>query len=1129
MKSRSLFIALVFFLSVWASADDGAPVKLAALPALSPDGSSLVFVMDRDLWSVPTTGGRATRLTQHPAYDTRPMFSPDGSQLAFASNRGDSWQSYVMPSSGGMARQATFHSEGSTVLDWYPDGKDLLVRGDRDYSGYKQTRFFKVAVDERRAEELLFDAYGGDASLSPDGSRLLFTRWGVDLYRKGYRGSSASQIWLYDFECGEFRRVCDDPSGCRSPLWKPDGDGFYFLTQRGDGCFNLWEHDLDGGKERQLTHFEDASVILPGISRDGGTIVFRQLFDFYRIDPRAPDSLAKLEITVSADDLEPETRRRWYDKAWNNDSYGTVDFSDDALELCFIVGGDLWVMDTVLREPRLVCGETGTHEREAVFGPDGEAIYFLRDDGLGVNIWRARRKDDALYWWQNSEFELEQITDDRLYRFNLGLSPTGERLSVVQDNYELWTYDLNGEDRRRLAKSPQKIYYDWGPKGEWLVASMRDSWGNSDVWMLSESNVRAPYNLSRHPGGDSNARWSPDGRIIAFTGQRFDDQVDIFYVYLKKEDEMKSERERRLQEAIESMESKRKPKDKPEKKPKDEKHLSPDVGGPESPELTASDGRAADGEPKGEQADAVAVSDAGDDGAAEEDTGTEIDFERLSERVHRIRMPGSTPSHLFWSYDSKALAFETSVNGKHGTYKLVFDGSMKPILMNSATGEQARWLEDGSRIVWMRGGVPAIYARKLPFKIYQKTNIPEYKRLAFRIAWRNLRDRFYDPALNRLDWEEIRVKYEDMAAETASWDAFERAIEMLFGELNASHLGLRRDGGEGKEWYEEYSSGQWKTRTAHLGLIFDEDWQGPGLKVAHVVVGGPSYTGADEIEAGDLVVGIEGVDVNPGDDLTAILNGPHKRVVGLSIEKATGELREVEIEPVGYKDARDLIREEWLSDMSDEVERLSDGRLGYLNIEKMNKPSLRRFEHEIFARGFGRDGLVIDVRNNGGGFIADQLLAVLCHPEHAFTIPRGGKRSYQQGYLNTTIWTKPIVVLCNQYSASNAEIFCHAIQSMGRGPVVGVPTRGAVISTPRERLLDIGVMQMPNRGWFLPNGLDMEIQPCVPDHIVEPMPGDIPAGRDPQLAKAVEVLLEELRGQEPPTKPVYASEQRLSE
>lgn len=1125
MRTRIVATVLLFVLCSIPTRADKVPVKLASLPALSPDGETLVFEYSRDLWRVSSEGGRAKRLTSHPAFDTRPVFSPDGEKIAFASKREDSWQTFIMPANGGAPRQVTFHTEGSSPLAWFPDGEHLLVRGDRDYRGHRQTRFFKVSTQQRSREKLLFNAYGGDASLSHDGKKILFTRRGARLYRKGYEGSASSRIWMYDLISQTFTNICKDPSGCRSPLWDGNNSAFYFVTER-DGCFNVWHHDLESGEEVQITDFEDNSVIIPNISRDGSTMVFRQLFDFYRLDPEKPQSLEKLEIWIDVDDSPRNVRRRWYNSVWNNDSEGTVDFTDDGLEICFTTGGDLWVMDTVLREPKLVCGGTATHEREAVFSPDQQAIYFLRDNGIGVNIWKATRKDENKYWWENDGFDLTRLTDDRKHRFNLGLSPSGERLSVVEKNFELWTYDLDMGNGRKLIESPFKIYYDWAPDGNWLVCSMRNIWGNSDVYIVSETKSRGPYNLSRHPNWDSNARWSPNGRIIAFTGKRFDEERDIFYVYLREKDALKTERDRRLAKARKSMGKKRgaqPPSPPPEKR---EQKSEPDEQTEQSLDNASNKQNGNSNEKTQRPRQPRQLEEHKGEAETPDSDKVEIDFEGLADRVHRLPIPNAKPSRLFWSYDSNALAFQCTINGKHGTYKLVFPDNFNPMLMTRETGTQARWIEDGSRILWLNDNVPAALDKKYPFKVFQKTNISEYKRLAFRIIWRTMRDQFYDPALNNKDWEEIRLKYEDMAANSGSWDNFDRVVAMLLGELNASHLNFDRDNKAGEEWYDEYSSGEWKIRTGHLGLRFERDHAGTGLKVARIIPEGPCDSADNAIQPGDIVTHIDGVKVDPQYDLTKLLNGRDDRTVDLQIRKPNGKSAEFAIELQGYGQIRNLVSEAWVDDMRKKVEDLSNGKLGYLHVESMNKTSLRRFEKEVYACGVGRDGLIIDVRNNPGGFTADQLLSILCHPDHAFTVPRNGDVSYQQSYLNTSIWTEPIVVLCNQFTGSNAEIFCHAIQTLGRGKIVGVPTRGAVISTPKERILDVGMVSVPRRGWFLPNGIDMEHQACIPDIIVPVAPGAIPAGKDPQLEKAIQVLEEEIKADESSPEPSYASEVR---
>jgi tricorn protease len=235
------------------------------------------------------------------------------------------------------------------------------------------------------------------------------------------------------------------------------------------------------------------------------------------------------------------------------------------------------------------------------------------------------------------------------------------------------------------------------------------------------------------------------------------------------------------------------------------------------------------------------------------------------------------------------------------------------------------------------------------------------------------------------------------------------------------------------------------------------------------------------------------------------------RDIELVVRDKEGREHVHDLNPISYEQARDLAEAQVVLDNRKRVEEMSGGRLGYVHIARMYWDEFEQFEREIYAAGHGKEGLVIDIRDNGGGFITDHLLTVLCQPQHAVTIPRGGGPGYPQDRKVYASWHKPLVVVCNQNSFSNAEIFAHAIKTLGRGPIVGVPTAGGVISATREKVLDAGTLRVPFRGWFSPqDGTDMEMNGAEPDHIVWPDPGQLAAGEDPQLQKAVEVLIKDV-------------------
>ena len=1113
MRTPSVLAAFLLLAATAAAAE---PVRLANNPALSPDGQTLAFDWGGDVWTVPTAGGAARQITFHPGRDSQPKFSPDGKEIAFVSDRDGSAQVYVIPAQGGTATQLTFHTAGYTLQDWTPDGKGLLVSAQRDHYWRHAERFFRVERHGRKAEQLLFDDYGASGQLSPDGQRLLFTREGTQWWRKGYKGSNAGQVWQFDLNGGGFRQLVTHETGCLWPLWKPDGKGFYFVSGQG-GSFNLWEHNSDKGVNRQLTHMTDDSVVFPCVSRDGSTIVFRHLFDLYRFRPGQTVPPEKIAI-VHDGDREPARReRRVLSQATH------VAFSQDGLEIAFVAGGDLWVMDTELREPKQVTN-TAEEERHPVFSPGGDSVLFVSDKGGQCDVWKAERADRARYWWQNDRFTLTRLTNDAAVESALKWSPDGSRLAYVKGRGDLCVLNADGTGEKTVHKGWNTPEYDWSPDGKWFVYAVSDTDFNRDVWIAPVDGSRPPFNLSRNPYNEGNPVWSPDGKVIAFTGRRGGSERDVWFVHLRADDAERDTRDRSIEKALDKMTKARK-------------------AGAES----ADDAKGKAAPPKKTKVEPVV-----------------IDFDRVHERVRRASVGDSNIGGLFWSPDSKKLAFTATIDGRRGTYTIDVPDNLRPTLLTTQTGTQARWLRQGNQIVWLSGGLPASLtgvprpatapttpaatAGRTPpgrgpgapaagastgdgessgsgyrFQALQEVDLPEKFAAAFDLAWRTMRDTYYDERLGNRDWDKVRSKYRDMAAKCSDADMLATVVNLMLGELNGSHLGFQaltrgaagppgRRGPTPAPAAEPSADRTWSVTTAHLGVRFDPAHKGPGLRVRDVLPDGPADQNKSRVRAGEVIVSIDGTAVNPDTDLTTVLNGPSARDIRLKVRDAEGKERDVTLRPIAYTQARALLYEMWIRQNRKAVEEASKGTLGYLHISGMNMTSFHRFEEELYSVGVGKDGLVIDVRENGGGSTADHLLTVLMQPVHAITVGRGGGPGYPQDRKVYASWNKPVVVLCNQNSFSNAEIFSHAVKTLKRGQLVGVPTAGGVISTGGTPIMDVGFMRLPGRGWFvLDTGEDMELNGAVPHHVLWPRPGDLPAGKDEQLAKAIAVLQKDVQ------------------
>jgi tricorn protease len=1074
---------LLALLSLGGVAWANEPILMASSPDLSSDGGRIVFSWRGDIWSVPTEGGTATRLTSHPARDTSPKFSPDGSEIAFTSEREGARQVFVMPAGCGAPRQLTFDTNGCYLRGWFPDGESLLVLLDTDRFWRRTWRLCRLSVRERTAPEMLFDGYGDDGSLSPDGKRLLFTREGTSWWRKGYRGSQASQVWLYDLEKKTFTKVLHEETGCRWPLWLPDGKSFLYVGASG-GAFNLMRFGLESGEKRRLTKFPDDSVVSPTVGADGTVVVFRHLFHLCRFRPGIDAAPQRIVVENAGDSITPATERKVLRKAEE------AAFSPDGLEVAFVAGGDLWVMDTVLREPKRITN-TPEEERSPAFHPDGKSIYYVSDARDQSDVCRAERADPEAFWWRNDAFDLSRRTDDQEVESRLTVSPDGSRLAFVRGRGDLVVLDLESESEILLVRSFTPPPHDWSPDGKWIAYAVNDDDFNVDVWIVPADGSAEPVNVSRHPDDEGGPVWSPDGRLLAFTGRRFEKETDVHYVWLRKEDDEATKRDRTLEEALEKMKKERKEKPpKKGKKPPEEEKGEKKAKEPEEPE-SGEEEKEEDEEKKEEE-----------EQEPEEAVEVVIDFERIHERVRRISIPNATESGLFWSPDSKKLAFAATIDGRKGTYTVEIEKDLKPSFLTAAVGSGPRWLEKGNRVLWLVSGVPTVStgpkSEPLPFSVKVEVDRVAKQGAGFDIAWRTMRDFFYDGNLGNRDWGAIRRKYRGMAAAAPDLDIFARVVNLMLGELNASHLGFsaRRT---------RTSRNTWSDVTAHLGIRWDSEHRGPGLRVADVIPDGPADRAKSRIVPGEIVVSIDGSPVAPQDDLTRHLNGPPDRDVVLEVQGEAPEPRTVRLRPITLAQARSLLYRQWVRTNRAKVAERSLGALGYLHVRGMNWTSFQEFERELYAEGYGKDGLVIDVRYNGGGFTTDHLLTALTQPVHAITIQRGGGPGYPQDRKVYATWSKPIVVLVNQASFSNAEIFAHAIKTLGRGKLVGVPTAGGVISTGGRRIMDLGFLRTPGRGWE-----DMEQNGAVPDHVIWPEPGEMPRGVDRQLAKAVEVLLSDV-------------------
>jgi len=1068
-----------FFFSFQINAQDNPIVRF---PSLSPDGSTISFSYQGDIWTMPALGGVARRLTIHESYESKPQWSPDGKQILFQGNRFGNNDLFVMNADGSVPKRLTHHSTNDGDARWGSNGQ-VIFNTRRAFQQVEREQEIHAVNKNGGTPHRMMDAVGLMPSPSPDGDFMVFVKGNCRVEREAYTGPAHRSLWLYNTKGKTYMELTDFEGQEVYPDW---GGGEIFFLRAVDGRYNIFKLNLNAdGKDPnrivQLTDFKDEGIRYFDVSEDGAKIVFERGVNIFTMNTKSKKVSKALKIQAAQDYRFDPIEHKTFSK-------DATDFSlsPNEKQIAFIVRGELFVKLNNKEKKRSVqLTDHPFRDKEPVWLNDTTLLFVSDRDGKfdlhAVHSSDAKQVD----LFRTFKTKVKKISNGADDEEGIVISPDRKKIAYRRGRGILVVADISPQGNL----SNEKILLDgwatpggvsWSPDSKWLAYAASDLEFNREIYIHHADGNQKPVNVSLHPRSDSSPKWSRDGSKLGFISTRNNGDSDVWFVWLKKEDWEKTN-----QDWEEDDEKETPKKDKTKDKSKGKK---------------------------------------GDKKKDKKVEPIQIDFEDIHERIEQVTRLAGNENNLMISKDGESFYFTTNGGGRQGSSGA---SSLMSIKWN---GEDAKTLAKKINIYGLtldkagknlygikRGGsltkikIEGGKQEGLGFQAKLDINHEQERKQVFEEGWRRLRDGFYDPNFHGQDWNKLRTKYYDRCMNASTRQDFQTFYNEMLGQLNASHMGMR--GGNSPEDLQ-------RERTGLLGIEVKPTSQ--GVKITSVVPSTPADKLESKLNVGDVIRSIDGKNISVTNNFYSFLNGKTNERILLEVVDAAGVSREVIIRPTGS--LRTALYNDWVKERKRLTEKYSNGRLGYIHIRGMNWSSFERFERELTASGLGKEGLVIDVRFNCGGWTTDMLMTVLSVRQHSYTVPRGAAKSLEKEHLNFTekypfgerlplsSWTKPSIALCNENSYSNAEIFSHAYKQLGLGTLVGQPTFGAVISTGGAGLLDGSFVRMPFRAWYVKaTKKNMEWGPAVPDIEVQNSADGKAKGEDEQLKKAVDVLLGQIK------------------
>lgn len=1092
------------------------PALGARMPALSPKGTKLAFVYRGDVWVSDAGGGRAYAVTQHTKLDAYPLFSPDGQWLAFSSMRNGNWDIFVVPVTGGEARQLTFSSGSEIATDWSPDGKYLLFSGARDTP---DSTLFALEVATLRFSALTRDYKSlGQAAYAPNGKTLVFTRHGFPWNRPRYKGSAAAQLWTLNLPNGERAALTQNEFQHLWPRFMPDGKSVVAVSvgqptasssylgkpalplsafDNADRTPNLWLFSTEPistngeqkSKPQRLTNFVGDGVRCPAVARQTGDIVFEYGHDLYLL-PQQTRKPERLTLFCGAEDKQNNLSREVLTSGVQE-----AEISPDGKTFAFAVRGDIWTIP--IEKPKTRNADDANRltdyagfDRDFVWAADGKTLYFVSDRAFNDRVYALETATQTVkpIWTGSADARRPKVSPDGKM---LGFWVAGPADEEGKGTGGLYVKPIPGAPTPTPTSTPSAATTPAAPASP-STPTVAPSPPGSQAAPSATTNTAeagksedvAPRRIIALPmmtQGDFS--WSPDMKWIAYTRRSV--ESGAYNVWITPADGLgKAVNVTRLNAW----------------------HGMPNWS-PDGKYLFFASNRNGDGlyvlplKPEEARADELEVKFE----KPKQPVKVEIDFEDTVQRIRRLTtqnpqadLTATAEGQIY--FVSEGDAWSCSYDGKE--VKRLTSGGGVSHLRSSADGKSLFFVRQGNLFtmkVKFDKEIPAAGESpvQVAFSAVSERDIHAERKAAFTEFWRSYNTRFYDGNFHGRDWAAIRERYEPLLDAVGTRDEFASLLNRMVGELEASHSEVG-----------PAPSPVTGPSTRYLGIYYDYSYQGPGIRVLDVPKRAPGFYSKTRIKPGEYIMAVDGKAVTLDENLFKTLNDKGDKDFELLVnDKPTREgARTVKFKALGWGEWGDIHYRNRIDRLRQATENKSNGKIAYVHIAGMGGANQTAFDRELYEYAEGKQAVIIDVRFNGGGNIADTLINWLGLKPYGTYRPRDSFRepSPARG------WNKPIVILMNEHSMSNAEMFPHGMRAAGLAKLVGMPTPGYVIWTTGLGLVDGTSARMPLSGVYRLDGSPMENQGEQPDVKVPLSNEDWLAERDPQLDKAIEILLQNL-------------------